>query len=104
MATSYRLLPRVQRSVRMAFLKAKAQIPVDTGTLRSALVATKMPYGYHIHFINERVNPKSKARVGVYKDPVNVRGKSAGYWNRFRQAFYADLGNQLHSRVHKGGK
>ena len=104
MASNYNLLlPRVQRSVRIAFIKAKAQIPVDTGTLRGALVVEKKPYGYRIRFIDERINPKSKARVGKYKEYADTRGKSAGYWKRFRDAFYADLGNQLHSRVRKGG-
>ena len=104
MASNYNLIvPRVQRSVRIAFIKAKAQIPVDTGTLRSALVAQKTSYGYRIHFIDERINPKSKKKVGEYKQYPDMKGKSAGYWKRFRDTFYANLGNQWHSRVRKGG-
>ena len=99
MATNYNLLPRIQRSVRLAFIKASKEIPVDTGTLKGALIAEKKPYGYRIHFIDERVNPRSRKKVGDYKEYADTRGKSAGYWNRFRKEFYACLGNQWHSRV-----
>lgn len=96
-------LSRIQRSVRMAFIKAKSEIPVDTGTLRGALIAQKTVDGFNIHFIDQKINPKSKKRVGEYKQYPDIRGKSAGYWKKFVDKFNAELGSQLNGRV-KGGK